>query len=190
MEEKRLLRKKMADQRRQMSPEIKQDLDRRLCQSLQELITERRPKVVHTYLPMPMEVDFLPVIAAMPAEGIRIVVPKSLSRGQLEHLVLESFDQLEDGIFGTKHPVAGIPYSGPYDLIIVPGLAFDRHGNRLGYGGGYYDRFLPAHPETHKIALCYDFQIVEDLPLEPHDVQLDALLSATAFESSNISLKK
>jgi 5-formyltetrahydrofolate cyclo-ligase len=190
MEEKRLLRKKMTDRRRQMSPAIKQDLDRRLCQSLQELITERRPKVVHTYLPMPAEIDFLPVLAKMLEENIQLVLPKTLRGGQLEHLPLTSFEQLEDGIFGTKHPIGGVPYTGAYDLIIVPGLAFDRQGHRLGYGGGYYDRFLPAHPEAHKIALCYDFQIVENLPLEPHDVQLDALLSATAFESSNISLKK
>ncbi|MEZ4990455.1 MAG: 5-formyltetrahydrofolate cyclo-ligase [Saprospiraceae bacterium] len=186
MDEKRLLRKKMIDLRDAMVPETRRHMDRLLCQSLRELILERRPKIVHTYLPMPMEIDFLPVIHQMLEEHIRVVVPKTLRGGQLEHLILETPDQLEDGIFGTRHPMAGVPYEGPYDLIIVPGLAFDFHGNRLGYGGGYYDRFLPAHPEAYKTALCYSFQLMNNLPVEPHDIPLDSVLFVSSFESSNI----
>lgn len=187
MEDKRTLRKEMIKTRAEVDPGSKQAMDRLLSQSLTDLIQEHQPDVVHTYLPMSDEINFLPVIEEMLELGIRVVAPKTLKGGRLENLLLSSLHELEDGVFGTRHPAGNKLYTGPYDIIIVPGLAFDHHGNRLGYGGGYYDRFLPTHPEAYKIALCYAFQLVEELPLEPHDVQLDAVLFASLFESSNIS---
>jgi 5-formyltetrahydrofolate cyclo-ligase len=80
---------------------------------------------------------------------------------------------LRAGRFGILEP-DGPPFVGPIDLIIVPGLAFGRDGSRLGYGGGYYDRFL-ARPEQENALRCgagYPFQLVDCLPTEPHDVPL------------------
>ena len=69
------------------------------------------------------------------------------------------------------------PYTGDYDLIVVPGVAFDRKGNRIGRGRGYYDRFLAQHPHTRTIGLCFDFQLVPEVPSEPHDRPIDEILS-------------
>lgn len=187
MEEKRTLRNEMIKIRADMDTGSKQTMDRLLSQSLTDLIQERQPGVVHTYLPMSEEINFNPVIEKMLELGIRVAAPKTLKGGRLENLLLSSLQELEDGVFGTRHPAGNKLYTGPYDIIIVPGLAFDHYGNRLGYGGGYYDRFLPTHPEAYKVALCYDFQLINGLPLEPHDIQLDAILFASLFESSNIS---
>ena len=69
------------------------------------------------------------------------------------------------------------PYTGGFDLIIVPGVAFDRCGNRLGRGRGYYDRFLSQHLSTKRIGICFDFQLVEAVPAEAFDIKMDEVLS-------------
>lgn len=69
------------------------------------------------------------------------------------------------------------PYKGDFDLIVVPGVAFDRNGNRLGRGRGYYDRFLCQHLEVKKIGICFDFQLVEEIPTEPFDIKMDEVIS-------------
>lgn len=71
------------------------------------------------------------------------------------------------------------PYTGGYDLMVIPGMAFDPAGNRLGRGKGYYDRFLSQHKEVEKIGICFDFQLVEHVPTEPNDIPMDAVLSLT-----------
>ena len=69
------------------------------------------------------------------------------------------------------------PYSGGFDLIVVPGVAFDRKGNRIGRGRGYYDRFLCQHLDVKRIGICFDFQLVEEVPTEPLDIKMDEVIS-------------
>ena len=69
------------------------------------------------------------------------------------------------------------PYTGDFDLIVVPGVAFDRQGNRLGRGKGYYDRFLCQHLEVRRIGICFDFQLVETIPTEPFDIKMHEVIS-------------
>ena len=69
------------------------------------------------------------------------------------------------------------PYKGSFDLIIVPGVAFDRQGNRLGRGKGYYDRFLCQHLEVRRIGICFDFQLVDAIPTEPFDIKMDEVIT-------------
>ena len=71
------------------------------------------------------------------------------------------------------------PYTGGFDLIVVPGVAFDHKGNRLGRGKGYYDRFLCQHLGVKRIGICFDFQLVEEVPAEPFDIQMDEIISLT-----------
>ena len=69
------------------------------------------------------------------------------------------------------------PYTGGFDLIVVPGVAFDRKGNRLGRGRGYYDRFLCQHLDVKRIGICFDFQCVDEVPAEPFDIRMDEVLT-------------
>ena len=64
------------------------------------------------------------------------------------------------------------PYTGDYDLIVVPGVAFDKNGNRIGRGRGYYDRFLCKHLNVKRIGICFDFQLVDEVPTEPNDIRI------------------
>lgn len=69
------------------------------------------------------------------------------------------------------------PYNGDFDLIIVPGVAFDNKGNRLGRGKGYYDRFLCQYPNVKRIGICFDFQLVDEVPTEPFDILMDEIIT-------------
>ena len=69
------------------------------------------------------------------------------------------------------------PYTGEFDLIVVPGMAFDANGHRLGRGRGYYDRFLSLHPQVYTIGLCFDFQLLPDIPSEPHDRIINEIIT-------------
>jgi 5-formyltetrahydrofolate cyclo-ligase len=77
---------------------------------------------------------------------------------------------------GIREPV-GERYDGAIDYIVLPLLAVDEHGNRLGYGKGYYDRFLREYPKTERIGYCYDFQVRKSVPFEPHDQRLTAIVT-------------
>lgn len=68
-------------------------------------------------------------------------------------------------------------YTGTYDLIVVPGVAFDKNGNRLGRGKGYYDRFLCKHLEVKRIGICFDFQFVDEVPTENNDIKMHEVLT-------------
>ena len=68
-------------------------------------------------------------------------------------------------------------YTGDFDLIVVPGVAFDKQGNRLGRGKGYYDRFLCQHQKVKKIGICFDFQLVDNVPVEETDIPMDEIIS-------------
>lgn len=80
------------------------------------------------------------------------------------------------------------PYTGGFDLIIVPGVAFDRQGNRIGRGRGYYDRFLCQHLEVKRIGICFDFQLVEEVPTEPLDIKMDEVISLFDVEQEVFEL--
>ncbi len=70
------------------------------------------------------------------------------------------------------------PYDGSYDLIIVPGVAFDRNGNRIGRGKGYYDRFLCKHLDVKRIGICFDFQLIDNVPTEDNDIKMNEVITS------------
>lgn len=176
MQQKNDLRKKMLAARAALVPEEKRRYDQRLCEQLWDRVERLKVRVLHTYLPMGDEVNIFPFLEMALEQGLTVVAPKSLKARQMENRVLHSLSDLEAGIFGTSHPASGQIYEGTYDLFIVPGLAFDQSGARLGYGAGYYDLFLGRQAVGYKLGICYPFQFVEELPVEVHDVRMDEVL--------------
>lgn len=176
IEKKKKIRKEMSLKRVEMDLHVKAHFDQWICDSLWEVIVEKNYKTVHCYLPMGTEINIQPLIEKMLANRVSVVTPKTLPNSQLQNLVLSSLNELEQGVFGTTHPANAMEYLGSYDLIIVPGLAFDSNRFRLGYGGGYYDNFLLQNPNAYKLGIFYPFQKVKQVPLESHDLQLDDIL--------------
>jgi 5-formyltetrahydrofolate cyclo-ligase len=114
------------------------------------------------------------------AAGKRIAVPLCAADGCLTPCRIEGFEELEKGHYGIREPAAACrrPEAlGRIDAVLVPAVAFDRYGYRVGYGGGYYDRFLPRAPRAARIGLAFSGQIVDALPAEAHDVPVDLIVT-------------
>lgn len=176
LQQKQLLREAMLEQRRNLSKADKAAFEQSVCEQLIALIKEKQMKVVHSFLPMGKEINHTAVIEYCLENGITIVTTKTLPKSTLQHLVLTDLNDLENGVFGTKYPRNAKEWTGSYDLIIVPGLAFDSDGNRLGYGGGYYDAFVPHHPNALKVAIAFPFQLVDVVPVEDYDQKVNLVV--------------
>jgi 5-formyltetrahydrofolate cyclo-ligase len=141
-----------------------------------DFIRVKKPNTVHSFLPMGDEINILPVLEFCLSEKIDLFCPETLPQRKLRHLKLKNLTALENGRFGTQHPSGNMEHHGDFDLIIVPALAFDPQGFRLGYGGGYYDNFLSTS-KAFKIAPAFTFQCVEKLNLARHDEKVDLVFS-------------
>ena len=106
-----------------------------------------------------------------------VVVPK-VSQHEIEPSLIIDFENLIPGKFGILEPIETmrIAYKN-IDLVLVPGIAFDLDGHRIGYGFGYYDKFLKKVPKAVKIGLAFDFQVVDIIPRETHDVPVDLIVT-------------
>jgi 5-formyltetrahydrofolate cyclo-ligase len=174
--EKKQLRQQMLIKRANLNPAYKTAYDLWICEQLEKIILEKNYQKIHAYLPMGKEINITPLLENLLAKNITVVAPKTLPKRKLENRVLSSLTDIEKGVFGTTHPANPQEYTDTFDLIIVPGLAFDSTNYRLGYGGGYYDNFLVNHPKAYKIGIFYPEQQVEKVPTEAHDMQLNELL--------------
>jgi 5-formyltetrahydrofolate cyclo-ligase len=181
-EQKKELRKQMHSKRVEISQSDKKQYDSWICEELFKIIKENYFKTIHCYLPMGTEIDIFPLIEILLQENLTVVTPKTLPKRKLKHLVLKSLNELEDGVYGTQYPAGGNEFSGEYDLIITPGLAFDASNYRLGYGGGYYDNFMVQYPSARKVGIFYPFQEVDIIPIENHDLKLDEILMNRALK--------
>lgn len=173
--EKQKLRETALQRRNCLPRKEQQEYSKKICDQIWQLIEKNRFQTIHSYLPMGSEVNLTPLLQKALALGLTVVVPKTLKSRQMQNLILKDLKNMELGIFNTYHPKNTSEYTGEYDMVIVAGLLFDRHGYRIGYGGGYYDTFLAHQKEALKVGVCYPFQRVESLPKESHDVPLDLL---------------
>lgn len=135
-------------------------------------------KTVYGYLPYNQEVRTVPMLEQAVRDGKRVAVPKVYG-DTMRFLYIEDFQQVEKGYAGIPEPVFDEPVAEDQTaLVLMPGLAFTKNGDRMGYGGGFYDRFLAEEPNHPTLALCYDFQIFECLPTEEFDIPVDTVLWA------------
>ncbi len=149
---------------------------------LSRLAMFRNAKVVLCYVSLPYEVETWRLLSTMLEMGKRVIVPRvkrtTLGLSELKNPTTD----LAPGAFGVWEPTpsARRPVRpDELELVLVPGLAFDRQGHRLGHGQGYFDRFLSCLPDTiPTIGLCFDFQLLDRLPTRPHDQRVHTVLSA------------
>ncbi|MDP3938541.1 MAG: 5-formyltetrahydrofolate cyclo-ligase [Deltaproteobacteria bacterium] len=131
-----------------------------------------RAKVVALYAPIRGEADLLPLVELARAEGKRVVFPRARAAARaLEFLEIESAGQLHPGAYGVPEPPDEAGRRVPFpavELLVLPGLAFDPEGRRLGFGGGYYDRLL-AEGGPITIGIAFEMQMRTRLPDEAHD---------------------
>lgn len=174
---KKQLRTVMLKKRSEMDKEIKSQFDHSICQHLWTTVQNMEAKTVHVYIPMGSEINILPLIQKLLDNNITVASPKTLRKPKMENRILKNLEDLETGIMNTQHPASQEIYNGGFDLIIMPGLAFDKENNRLGYGGGYYDHFLSKLPHTYKLGIAYPFQIFNKIPVASYDVKLNEVFT-------------
>lgn len=142
----------------------------------------KKAKIVMFYVSKDNEVSTLQAIDHALKNKQTVCVPKIDAVNHLLHPVVirDPSTDLKKGHFGVHEPVFDIGKLVPIhniDLIIVPGIAFDMRGHRLGWGKGYYDRFLEKAEKIHKIGLAFEFQVVPLLPKDKHDVPVDKVVT-------------
>lgn len=133
---------------------------------------------IAVYIPTGNEVDVTELIGMLGQAGWIVAAPRVAGR-TMHFYEIHSMEDCEKGHYGILEPRMGcrIIDGDRINCMIIPGLAFDLEGNRLGYGGGYYDRYLAGHPGIVRIAVAYDFQLVDELPSEQHDCRMNYLVT-------------
>lgn len=138
----------------------------------------RDAKTIYGYLPYNQEVRTVPMLERALADGKRVAVPKVYGE-EMKFIYLTDLSQVAKGYAGIPEPIGDGPVAeDPTALVLMPGLAFDREGHRIGYGGGFYDKFLAAELGHPTLALCYDFQMLPKLETEEFDIPVDCVLWA------------
>ena len=170
------LRKKILQEMKTLSQEQKQAMDRALTERFLQHPFYQEAKVIATYLSFPHEFQTQELIKRMLKDGKKVLIPKTYPKGRMEFVVYDP-KQLAKTSFGLLEPQGDLEVVEPsqIDLIHVPGLAFTTEGYRIGYGGGYYDRYL-EHFAGHTMSTIYPCQ-VQEFNLENHDIPVQEVLT-------------
>lgn len=176
--DKKELRRLIREQKRTMTREQIDSASQRLAQLLFETDLYKNASVLYGYMPYNQEVNTLLILERALQDGKRVAVPKVYA-DKMNFIYLEDLSQVAPSSMGIPEPIADEPIArDERALVLMPGLAFDKAGNRMGYGGGYYDKFLAAEPTHPTVALCYDFQLVDTIPTDVYDIPVDLVIVA------------
>jgi len=175
---KRELREQGRIRRANLASSLRISQSRSICRKVTGLLNGTSPVMV--YASKPPEVDTAPLIRDLIARNRRVIVPiiETATRG-LRLSYLDDLSILVPSTFSVPEPIGNEVPADPGDLTItiIPLLAFDRSGHRLGYGAGYYDRFLSCNPDIEKVGVAFSCQEVDTIPADEYDVPLDAVVT-------------
>ena len=176
--DKKELRQVIRQKKRAMTEEMIVSASRELAIQLYATSVYQNAKTVYGYMSYNQEVRTIPILEQALQDGKRVAVPKVYG-DTMRFIYLNDLSQVSPGCMGIPEPVADGPVAEDQTaLVLMPGLAFDAEGNRMGYGGGFYDKFLAQELEHPTVALCYSFQLVDHIPAEEYDIPVDLVLSA------------
>lgn len=177
--DKDLIRHKVLHQLKQLNREERSKIESQLLNKLTNMNEWSKAKSIAITMSMGAEWKTQPIIEKAWAEGKRVAIPKSIhDTKELHYYIITSFTQVETGYYGIEEPdpnQASRVFKDDFDLVIVPGVAFMKNGYRIGFGGGYYDRFLSDY-RGPTVSLVDDLQLVERFPVEAYDVPVDKLV--------------
>ena len=176
--DKKELRRTIRERKRAMTEEEILQRSARLGQLFAQSDAYKAAKTIYGYLPYNQEVRTVPMLEQALRDGKKVAVPKVYGE-EMKFLYLDDLTRVAKGYAGIPEPIADGPVADDETaLVLMPGLAFDPEGHRIGYGGGFYDKFLAAEPDHPSLALCYEFQMLPKLDTEEHDIPVDTVLWA------------
>lgn len=161
------LRNRLLTSRRNLQPRVRKSLDEKICNKVIERLKTLNPKVIHLYTSIPSlgEINTSKIINWARTNSIQVISTVK-DQNKWKMVDISKSDQKFEII---EHP--------SIDIVILPVVAFDRRLNRLGLGGGYYDRLLSNHPGAKSIGIAYEGLLVPEIPIEPHDKILDEVIT-------------
>ena len=175
--DKKAMRRAIGEKKRAMTRDEIERASERLAEKFLQTKFYRDCRSIYAYLSYNQEVRTDVLIRRAIQEGKRVAVPKVYG-DEMCFLWLDDPNQVAPGAYGIPEPIADEPIADDDTaLVLMPGLAFDPEGRRLGYGGGFYDRFLAKEPNHPLVALCYGFQMFDHLETEPHDIPVDLVIA-------------
>ena len=175
---KQELRRAIRERKRAMTEEEIVERSNALAEKFYNSPAYQAASTIYGSLPYNQEVRTVPMLQRALDEGKRVAVPKVYGE-EMRFIYLEDLTQVSKGYAGIPEPIADAPVAEDQQaLVLMPGLAFDPQGHRIGYGGGFYDRFLAQEPHHPTLALCYEFQMQAHLDTEEFDIPVDTVLWA------------
>ena len=176
--DKKELRRQIREQKRAMTEAEIIEKSEKLGALFAASSLYQNAKTIYGYLPYNQEVRTIPMLEQALRDGKVVAVPKVIG-DEMVFIRMDDLTQVEKGYAGIPEPIANGPAADdPHALVLMPGLAFDPQGHRIGYGGGFYDRFLASEPEHPTLALCYDFRMLPHVETEEFDIPVDCVLWA------------
>ncbi|MDB1963089.1 MULTISPECIES: 5-formyltetrahydrofolate cyclo-ligase [Clostridium] len=189
-EEKKVLRNKILEIRDSLNNNEKELMDNKIFNELINTDLYKRSINIFIYISFSNEINTRNIIEKAFKDKKNVFIPKVYKDDKLMKAIkLNSIDELKKNSMGILEPIDDSNYieKENIDLIVVPGVVFDKECNRIGYGGGYYDRYLKdIKSKENKIALAYDLQIVDKIESEVHDIKVDYIITNTrALKNTN-----
>ena len=176
--DKKELRRSIRERKRAMTEEEITSRSEALGKQFAASRAYQEAKTVYGYLPYNQEVRTVPMLEQALRDGKQVAVPKCYG-DEMKFILMTDLSLVEKGYAGIPEPIADGPIAHDETaLVLMPGLAFDPQGHRIGYGGGFYDKFLSREPDHPTPALCYEFQMLPHLETEDHDIPVDTVLWA------------
>ena len=175
--DKRALRKQIREMKRRFTP---QELAEQSLPIMKALLADKavaEARTILMYYSLPDEVDTHDAVNQLVRRGKTVLLPRVIDGENMEIRLYEKPEDLQEGSYGIMEPT-GKPFTdyAVIDVAVVPGMAFDESGRRLGRGKGYYDRFLPKAVNACKIGVCFGFQKLEAVPADGNDVRMDRII--------------
>lgn len=177
---KREIREQIRQQKRQYSEEQLRQLSQPVIEALLSHPRVIKAQTILLYHSLPDEVDTHDAIRMLLSKGKRIFLPVITGDDRMTIREYLGESNLQKGAFNIMEPTRQDgAETEPFncDLAVIPGVAFDRKGNRLGRGKGYYDRFLSTHPSVYTIGICFPFQLAERIPTEENDMPVQEVIT-------------
>ena len=185
--QKQELRRSLKKERLSIPPQVRRLAEAKMCRTFLSLATYRYADVLLLYAPLPGEPDVFPIARQAWTDGKRVAFPRCLpEKGQMTFHYITREEDLVSGAFGIREPKSSLPLFEQtgiqHSVCIVPALAFDGRGNRLGYGGGYYDRYLASFSGAI-VGLCMRRFLVDSLPCGRYDLPVDVIVTEGGVRS-------
>ena len=144
---------------------------------LMELPEIRACKSIFCFVSLAEEVNTRSLIDSMLQEGKLLTIPKIIHSKEMIAVPFKRWSELSPGQLGILTPISSVPYKEDIDICIIPGIGFTENGTRLGYGQGYYDKWLAKHIVKYKIAVAFEYQLVDNLPTDANDIAMDMIVT-------------